>query len=252
MTKLITIIALCLFFVGCLSKSAFSQAEVMTNAEVMSLTKAGLDKEVIINKIRQSQTKFDVSTDALILLKQSGVDSEVVKEMLASANVDRANAAPTNKTISEPTGTSVVIPDGTEVKVITIEEVSGKHSVEGDQLNFKVAEDVVVNGNKVIAKDTIVKATVTAAKKPGFAGTSGKLSIRLDSTKTIDGQDVRLRASKAGNGGTNTGTTVAMVVFLGPIGLLKHGKDAKLPAGTALSGFTDEAKTVLIGQQKAY
>ena len=162
--------------------------------------------------------------------------------MLDSANVDRSAV------VSGPVGSSIVIPDGTEVKVITMEEVSGKHSVEGDQLNFKVAEDVIIDGIKVIAKDTIVKATVTAAKKPGFAGTSGKLSVRLDSTKTVDGQDVKLRASKAGKGGTNTGTTVALVVFLGPIGLLKHGKDAKLPAGTALSGFTDEAKSVVIAR----
>jgi hypothetical protein len=240
MTKRITLIVFCLLLMGSLSKSAYSQAEVMTNVEIISLTKAGLDKDVIINKIRQSKTKFDVSTDALIQLKQSGVDANVVRAMLDSANIDRAAVE------SSPAGSSVVIPDGTEVKVITVEEVSGKHSVEGDQLNFKVAEDVIINGNKVIAKDTIVKATVTAAKKPGFAGTSGKLSIRLDSTKTVDGQDVKLRASKAGKGGTNTGTTVALVVFLGPIGLLKHGKDAKLPAGTAMSGFTDEAKSVLI------
>jgi hypothetical protein len=242
MTKRITLIFFCLLLMGSLNKSAYSQAEVMTNVEIISLTKAGLDKDVIINKIRQSQTKFDVSTDALIQLKQSGVDANVVKAMLDSTNVDRSAV------VSGPVSSSIIIPDGTEVKVITMEEVSGKHSVEGDQLNFKVAEDVVINGVKVIAKDTIVKATVTAAKKPGFAGTSGKLSIRLDSTKTIDGQDVKLRASKAGKGGTNTGTTVALVVFLGPIGLLKHGKDAKLPAGTALSGFTDESKSVMIAR----
>ena len=247
MRKRIALLAFFLLLLAGATELAWGQTEVMTNAEVISLTKAGLDKGVIIDKIRQSQTKFDVSTDALIQLKQLGVDPDVVKTMLQSANVERTNVA-TNSG-SGPVGISEVIPDGTEVKVITIEEVSGKHSVEGDQLNFKVAEDVVLNGNVVIAKGTIVKATVTAAKKPGFAGTSGKLSIRLDSTKTVDGQDVKLRASKAGKGGTNTGTTVAMVVFLGPIGLLKHGKDAKLPAGTNLSGFTDESRTVVISKQ---
>jgi len=248
MKKRMLFLAFCLLIAG-MNQISWAQSEVMTNAEVISLTKAGLEKGVIIDKIRQSRTKFDVSTDALIQLKQLGVDPEVVKSMLQASSIERSTVPSSdNGSGSAPVGSPIVLPDGTEVKVITIEEVSGKHSVEGDQLNFKVAEDVVVGGNVLIAKDTIVKATVTAAKKPGFAGTSGKLSIRLDSTKTVDGQDVRLRASKAGQGGTNTGTTVAMVVLLGPIGLLKHGKDAKIPAGTRLSGFTDESKTVLVSR----
>jgi len=111
-------------------------------------------------------------------------------------------------------------------------------------LTFKVAEDVLVDGKVVIRTDSVVKAVVTAAKKPGFAGISGKLSIRIDSAKATDGQDIKLRAAKSGKGGNNTGTTVGLVVLFGPIGLLKHGKDAVIPAGTILSAFTDEAKSV--------
>ena len=58
MTKRITLIVFCLLLMGSLSKSAYSQAEVMTNVEIISLTKAGIDKDVIINKIRQSQTNL--------------------------------------------------------------------------------------------------------------------------------------------------------------------------------------------------
>src|SRR5436309_2825580 len=92
MTKQITLLVFCLLLMGSLNRSAYSQAEVMTNVEIISLTKAGLDKGVIINKIRQSQTKFDVSTDALIHLKELGVDGDVVKAMLDSTNVDRTAA----------------------------------------------------------------------------------------------------------------------------------------------------------------
>jgi len=62
--------------------SAIAQDEVMTNDEVISLTKAGLAGSVIIGKIRTSKSNFDMSTDALIKLKQSGVPDDVVTAML--------------------------------------------------------------------------------------------------------------------------------------------------------------------------
>jgi hypothetical protein len=73
-----------------------AQDEIMTNQEVVSLTKAGLDKTIIVNKIRSSKSKFDLSTDALILLKTAGVDNEVVSAMLeAKTNL------PSNETKSK-------------------------------------------------------------------------------------------------------------------------------------------------------
>lgn len=59
-----------------------AQEEVMTNDEVMTLSKAGLNQSVIINKIRTSKTDFDLSTDALIKLKQAGISDEIVNAML--------------------------------------------------------------------------------------------------------------------------------------------------------------------------
>lgn len=43
-------------------QSVRAQEETMTNSEVISLVKAGLNKTIIVNKIRTSQTKFDLST----------------------------------------------------------------------------------------------------------------------------------------------------------------------------------------------
>lgn len=63
--------------------TAFAQ-ETMRNADVVALVKAGLSSSIIIDKIRTSKTDFDLSTDALILLKQAGVSDEVVGAMLAA------------------------------------------------------------------------------------------------------------------------------------------------------------------------
>lgn len=138
----------------------------------------------------------------------------------------------------------ISLPDGTEISVVTIEEISSKTAAEGDPLTFKVDEDVVVGGKTVIAKGALVKGSVSATKKSGRMGRAGTLSIRIESTTTVDDQKIKLRASKGKEGDDKTGTTVALVVLFGPLGFLKKGKDAKIKEGTKIKGYTDEEKKV--------
>lgn len=63
--------------------------EVLTNETVTDMTKAGLSTAILVAKIRASRTDFDVSSDALIRLKQDGVDEDVIAAM-----IDAAGAAP--------------------------------------------------------------------------------------------------------------------------------------------------------------
>jgi len=148
--------------------------------------------------------------------------------------------------VQEPTvqTNEVVIPDGTEFSVLTTEEISSKTATEGDALSFKVAEDVKINGQTVIAKDTLVKGVVSTAKKAGMMGRGGNLGIRIESTTTVDNQKSKLRSSKGKEGNDKTGTTVALVVLFGPLGFLKHGKNAKIKPGTSIKVFTDEEKKI--------
>ncbi len=140
----------------------------------------------------------------------------------------------------------VVIPDGTEFAVVTTEEISSKTATEGDPLSFKVAEDLKVNGHVVIAEGTLVKGVVASAKKAGMMGRGGNLGIRVESTTTVDNQKIKLRSSKGKEGDDKTGTTVALVVLFGPLGFLKHGKNAKIKTGTQIKVFTDEEKKIQI------
>jgi hypothetical protein len=141
-------------------------------------------------------------------------------------------------------GNEVILPDGTEFTVVTTEEITSKTATEGDPLSFKVAEDVKINENIVIAKDTLVKGVVSSAKKAGMMGRGGNLGIRVESTTTVDNQKIKLRSSKGKEGDDKTGTTVALVVLFGPLGFLKHGKNAKIKSGTQIKVFTDEEKKV--------
>ena len=151
------------------------------------------------------------------------------------------------RTANSTEGTELTLPDGTEFSVVTTEEISSKTATEGDPLSFKVDEDVLVNGQVVIKKDTLVKGVVSDASKSGMLGRGGKLSIRIESTTTVDGQKVKLRASKGKAGDNKTGTTVALVVLFGPLGFLKKGKNAKIKQGTKIQVFTDEEKKIQLG-----
>jgi hypothetical protein len=154
-------------------------------------------------------------------------------------------AARQDATAQQPAATSeVTLPDGTEFMVETTEEISSKSATEGDALTFRVLDDVRANGKVVIAKGTLVKGMVANAKKAGMMGKGGTLGIRVESTTTVDNQKLKLRSSKGKEGDDKTGTTVALVVLFGPLGFLKHGKNAKIKSGTQIKVFTDEEKKV--------
>jgi len=55
---------------------------VLTNADVVKLAAAGLPDAVILAKIKNSTCSFDLSTDALVALKQAGVRDPVIEAMM--------------------------------------------------------------------------------------------------------------------------------------------------------------------------
>lgn len=222
------------------SAKVSGQQTVLKNDDVLQMIKSGLSESLIIAKIKSSKGNFDTSPATLQTLKKAGVSDGILLAMVQSLESKPASA--TNNLPQN--ATEGIVPDGTEVKVTVTEQISGKTAAEGDPLSLKVAEDVLINGKVVIAKDTIAKGIVTEAKKSGRMGKGGSLSIRVESTQLVDGQKVKLRAAKGGDGNDKTGTTVALTVLFGPIGLLKKGKDAVIKAGTVISAFTDEAKTL--------
>jgi hypothetical protein len=82
-----------------ISTAFVSAQDVMTNETVIQMHKAGLSENVILAKMRSSQTKFDTRTDALIELKKAGVPEKVMQAIVsggappASAQAAAAPAA---------------------------------------------------------------------------------------------------------------------------------------------------------------
>ncbi|MGZ3874884.1 MAG: hypothetical protein ACXVJD_18330 [Mucilaginibacter sp.] len=77
----------CLFlilFVAIAGAKCFAQAkpETLTNANIVSLFKAGLSKSVVLTTIQNANTSFDTSTNGIIDLKQKGVPEDVIEAMI--------------------------------------------------------------------------------------------------------------------------------------------------------------------------
>lgn len=57
------------------------EKEVLTNNTVIKMVKAKLSEDVIVNKIKDSKSNFDLSTDGLIKLKEAGVSDNIINVM---------------------------------------------------------------------------------------------------------------------------------------------------------------------------
>lgn len=146
-------------------------------------------------------------------------------------------------TLSKVNQEEIIISEGTEVKVITTAEITSKKAKPNDPVGFTVDEDVVINGQVVVRKGTEAIGSVVNAEKGGYMGKSGKLAIQVESTKTVDGQPLKLRAAK-GKEGEDNQTSTFVLSFISPVFLFKKGGEAKVTAGTPI--------TVYIAQEKRF
>jgi hypothetical protein len=60
--------------------------EILTNASIIALTKAGLGSSVIMQKINSSRCNFKTSADELIALKKAGISDQVIRLMIEVSN----------------------------------------------------------------------------------------------------------------------------------------------------------------------
>jgi hypothetical protein len=239
----------------------------LTNADVASMTKQGLDPSLIVKDIEGSSSDFDISPQALIDLKNAGVDKSVMDAMLsaqarkpvAAVEVVHGAATPSDPTrvggaattsgtggaaadLSKPMCSdngSCLLREGTQVPLKFLAEISSKTANEGDPVEFVLDDDLKVGDSIVVAKGAHALATVTNAKKAGMMGKGGELNVQIE--YLIAGSNhVRMRGTKGRKGDNKTGATVALTILFGPVGLTTHGKNVEIAAGTPFAAYVDQ------------
>jgi hypothetical protein len=143
-------------------------------------------------------------------------------------------------TVQDPVA-EIVVSEGTPINVVTAQEITSKAAKPNDPVNFTVNEDLVINGQVVVRKGTPAVGSVINAEKGGYLGKSGKLGVQVESTKTVDGQPLKLRAAKGKEGKDKTNSTMVLSMVV-PFFLLKKGGDASIATGTAVTVYTAEEK----------
>lgn len=90
------ILSIALIFI---STAIFAQTETLTNADIISLAEIGLSDEVIITKVKASNTAFDTSVEALKALKEKGISNDIIVEMINAKEIKDKDTDVINKNI---------------------------------------------------------------------------------------------------------------------------------------------------------
>ena len=101
----------------------------------------------------------------------------------------------TNADIIESTivDEQVILTAGTVVSLKTIEDISLEEVSVGNTIDFFVRNDVVVDGNVVIATGTIGEGRIKKISR-SCNGRCTKLTITAETVQTVDGQRIYLRS----------------------------------------------------------
>lgn len=129
--------------------------------------------------------------------------------------------------------------EGTEIKLKLHDKITSKNAVEGDLVNLILDQDVKVGDITVARAGSVGVATVSHAAKAGMLGRPGDLGLKLEYLR-VDASSVRLRGTKAKQGKSKERTAVALTLLFGPIGLIKHGRNAEFEEATPLVAYVDQ------------
>ncbi len=119
----------------------------------------------------------------------------------------------------------VVLKAGTAVPMQLTSTVTGKTATVGELVDFRVTQDVKVDGHVVIPAGTIAKAQVVRAQKNGVLGREGEIQVNVNSVAAIDGTQVVLSGGTLAAEGRNKLVVSWLLCFL-----LKGGQ-GELAAG---------------------
>ena len=248
------IVSFLFVLVSCVIPAVFAQTQKpLTNADIVNLTKQGLDSGLIVKEIQSSGTSFDTTPQSLIDLKNAGVDNNVIDAMLSAqaqkptVSVDAVRGATSGgggmamdagKPVCNPND-GCLLKEGIEVPLKFATSISSKTANEGDPVEFVLDDDLKVGDSIVVSKGAHALATVTTAKKAGMMGRPGDLAVQIQYL-VVGSNRVHIRGTKGREGDSKTGAAVALTVIFGPIGLIKHGKNVEIPAGSPFTAYVDQ------------
>lgn len=125
----------------------------------------------------------------------------------------------------------ITLKAGTIIPLQSVNQVKAADVYEGQMVDFRVTQDIVVDGICVIPRGYLVKGKVMEARKSSIAGTKGRLVININSMHLPNGEPVFFTNTDARIYGKNrTPLAVVTGVFIWPC-LFIPGTKAVMPSG---------------------
>lgn len=88
-----------------------AQAEPLTADKIVELAATGIGDEAVVAKVRASGTRFDLSVDDMIALKQKGVSGAVIAAMLSPGSTATFSPDSPDPAVAHPTGAYLLMSD---------------------------------------------------------------------------------------------------------------------------------------------
>jgi hypothetical protein len=174
----------------------------------------------------------------LLVLVSSTANARIMQDAAPVAVTEAVPETVPAALAPAPVAQEIKIPEGTELQIRIDEKLSSASALEDDKFAISLEEDLTIAGVKIPAGYR-GRGLVQSAKKRRMMGQAGQLNIALDYIKIGDTK-IRVRANKGKEGEGHMGATVALTVLFGPLGLLKHGDDVVITAGTVITGYVAE------------
>ena len=124
----------------------------------------------------------------------------------------------------------IVLPNQMAVHLKLGRELSSATAHVGEEVNFEVAEPVIVNGRTVIDKGAPAAGAVTEAEPKGRMGKAGRLNVSVSSVQLANGEKMSLRSF-----GINTSSETKSGMSLPKF----HGKEISFSQGTEMTAYVD-------------
>lgn len=134
----------------------------------------------------------------------------------------------------------VVLKAGTPVPMQLMTTVTGKDAIVGQLVDFKVTQDITVDGKTVIPANSVAKAQVVRARKNGLLGREGEIQLSVNSVTAVDGTQVVLTGGTLADEGRNKLVVSWLLCFL-----LKGGQ-GELTAGLTCSPIVAGNTTISV------
>ena len=131
---------------------------------------------------------------------------------------------------ASPSEQEIILPNQTAVHLKLGRALSSEAAKVGEEVNFEVAEPVIIKGRTVVEKGAPAAGAVTEAEPKGRMGKAGKINVSVYSVQLADGEKLPLRSF-----GISTNSEQKSGISLPKL----HGKETTLAQGVEMTAYVD-------------